>query len=599
MTGSRRVNDGPGPARPVAWCGVVALLGGALLLGCQARPEPEAPAAAPARGSYFRQLAPPHVPDFINRPQDPESYFMPDIMGSGVALWDYDDDGDLDILLLTGGPAAEPDVRARGCRLFRHDPGLIFTDVTDEALLDSRAYAVGIAVGDVDNDGDLDFFIAAYGPDELWQNNGDGTFTNVTAEAGIVNERWGTATCLFDYDGDGRLDLFIGNYVDYYAGLRCEDASGRPDFCNPKDLPGTVDRLFRNVTEPGGPIRFVDVTVETGLASQSGRALGVLCRDFDGDGRMDIYVANDMDPNFLWIQQPDGTFQDEGYLRGVACNGFGDVQATMGVAVGDFQHDSIMDVAIMNLRGQTCVIYAGQPGGVFVDVTPASGIGPKTLPYTTFGVAAVDLDCDGDLDLVMVNGSVMHAPGTPRGERIWDEYAAPNLAFLNDGTGRFEDLGALAGPFTERQEVTRALAVGDLDGDGDLDVVTTQCDGPACIYLNEFPRAGHWLSVRTIDPQLRRDAYGAVVEVQAGDRVFRREVNPSESYLTSHDVRVHFGLGPVDHFERLTVRWPDGMRETFPGGEVDQFLTLHKGSGTMSQEGGESPAVLTSEAASP
>ena len=396
----------------------------ATLIGCgdmsmapaQKRTEPGQPA-------YFRQLAVPQVPDFVNYPQDPEAYFMPDIMGSGVALWDYDGDDDLDILLLTGGPADHPKLEARGCRLFRHDPGLVFTDVTDAAGLKTSVYAVGVAIGDVDNDGDLDCFIAAYGPDELWRNNGDETFTNVTDSAGITNVPWSTAASFFDYDRDGRLDLFVGNYVDYYAGLRCEDASGRPDFCNPKDLPGTVDRLLHNVTEPGGDVRFVDVTVEAGLASESGRALGVLCRDFDGDGRPDIYVANDMDPNFLWIQQPDGTFQNEGYLRGVACNLFGDVESSMGVAVGDFQQDSLMDVVVMNLRGQTNTLYAGQPGGVFVDSTPASGIGPITLQYTTFGVAAIDLDCDGDLDLAMVNGSVMHAPGTRRGSRLWDEYA--------------------------------------------------------------------------------------------------------------------------------------------------------------------------------
>ncbi|MHB9064674.1 MAG: CRTAC1 family protein [Pirellulaceae bacterium] len=560
-------------------------VGLATLCGCGDRSvAPARKQTAPAPPAYFRQLAVPQVPDFVNRPHDPKSYFMPDIMGSGVALWDYDGDDDLDILLLNGGPADEPDMEADGCRLFRHDPGLVFTEVTDAAGLRTSVYAVGVAIGDVDNDGDLDCYISAYGPDELWRNNGDGKFTNVTDSAGVANVAWGTAASFVDYDGDGRLDLFVGNYVDYYAGLRCEDASGRPDFCNPKDLPGTTDRLFRNITEPGGDVRFVNVTVESGLASQSGRALGVLCRDFDGDGRPDIYVANDMDPNFLWIQQPDGTFQEEGFLRGLASNLFGDVQASMGVAVGDFQHDSFMDVVVMNLRGQTSTLYAGQPGGVFTDNTPAAFIGPATLKYTTFGVAAIDLDCDGDLDMAIVNGSVMHAPGTPRGRRIWDEYAEANLLFRNDGTGRFENISPLAGPFTQRHEVTRALAYGDLDRDGDLDLVTTQCDGPVCIYLNEFPRAGNWLSVRAIDPELNREAIGARLAVRVGERVYQRELNPSESYLTSHESRVHFGLGKTDHFDEIIVKWPDGVEEVFAGGATDEFLTLSKGSGLTRRE---------------
>jgi len=554
---------------------VVAAVGGCQPAGTGDSPRRPEPVSA----SHFEEVSPPAAPDFVHRPRDIKKYFMPDVMGSGGAFLDYDGDDDLDILLLNGAPAGSDPNAPSGCRLFRLDEGLVYTDVTREAGLTSSAYTIGVAVGDMDNDGDLDFYVTAYGPDELWRNNGDGTFTECARPAGIANERWGTAASFCDFDGDGWLDLFVVNYIDFHPGIRCEDGSGRPDFCNPLDLPGLVDRLYRNESSGGGALRFEDVTVEAGLTAVGGRGLGVCCRDFNDDMRPDVYVANDMNANHLWIQQPDGTFRDDAHLRGVAYNFFGEAESSMGVALGDYNDDAHFDLLLTHLRGQTNTLYQGHGGGMFVDATARSGLGPIGLAYTSFGVAPFDLDHDGDLDLVIVNGLVMHAPGVIGRTDFWDAYSATNHVFRNDGSGFFEDISQDAGWLTRRVEVSRALACGDVDGDGDLDLLTTNCGGPARLYLNQVSKEGAWLILRAIDPELKRDAIGARILVRTGTREFRRELNPSTSYLTCHDSRLHLGLGKADTYDEISVHWPDGSLEVFPGGETNRYVTLQKGAG--------------------
>jgi hypothetical protein len=529
--------------------------------------------------------------DFMHVAGEIDNYSMPQIMGSGAALFDYDGDDDLDILLINGGsadpssqhqPAAEPAMS----RLFRQDSGGSFVDVTQESQLANYGYGMGAAVGDIDNDGDLDVYITNYGLDRLFQNNGDGTFADVTESAGLANPRWGTAACFFDHDQDGWLDLFVVNYLDFFPGSICEDGGGRRDYCGPESFRGTADSLYRNTTgdSDSQAVAFVDVTITSGIASQVGRGLGVLCSDMNEDDRPDIYVANDMEPNRLWIQQADGSYRDEALLRGAAVNHVGRPEASMGLAYGDVNADGRHDLFVTHLRGETNTLYLVEQSGLFDDRTPASGLGQASLHHTGFGVAAVDLEHDGDLDLVIVNGRVKREPHSEANASTdhWAEYAETNQVFFNSGSGDFlENTGTGTSAFRKRTEVSRGLCWGDIDNDGDIDLLVTNAGGPARLYRNEFAKRGNWLTIRAVDSDLRRDSIGARVQVQVGDRQIEREVNPSSSYLSSQDLRVHFGLGDAPRYDRITIRWPGagGQLEEFPAGETNRQLVLARGTG--------------------
>ena len=533
--------------------------------------------------------------DFVHNAGALGDYGMPQIMGSGAAMFDYDGDGNLDILLIDGGsldpsprdPSGEAPVTSR---LFRQEHDGKFVDVTTSSRLANHGYGMGVAIGDIDNDGDLDVYVTNYGPDRLFQNNGDGTFTDVTQSAGIASPGWSTAACFFDYDRDGWLDLFVVNYLDFFPGSICEDGSGRRDYCGPESFRGTVDRLYRNTSGDSDSrgVSFTDVTVVSGIASQVGRGLGVLCCDMNDDDRPDIYVANDMEPNRLWIQQADGSYVDEAVLRGVATNRLGKSEASMGVARGDLNADGQQDLLLTHLRGETNTLYLAEQSGLFTDGTAASGLGPASLRRTGFGVAAIDLEHDGDLDLVIVNGGVKRGPreGATEGEEYWADYAEPNQVFINTGSGVFLDNEeSRTADFRERIEVSRGLSWGDVDNDGDIDLLVTNAGGRARLYRNEFSKQGNWLMIRAVDPSLQRDSIGARVLVQAGSRQFEREVNPSSSYLSSHDLRVHFGLGDAPHYDKIIVHWPGSGRslEVFPGGEANRMLLLTRGTGRITE----------------
>lgn len=532
------------------------------------------------------------------------SYPMPQIMGSGCVFFDFDNDDRLDILLLGGGP--HPDVSRQdavspaGC-LFRQTKEGRFEDVTATAGLQHSGYAMGAAVGDIDNDGDLDLYVSSFGRDTLFRNEGRGKFLDVTAAAGIANPRWGSAACFFDYDKDGWLDLFVVNYLDYFPGSICEDGSGRRDYCGPESFSGTVDKLYRNLGRPvkskalngatskdtSAPVAFSDVTVAAGIAAHSGPGLGLACRDFDGDGRPDIYVANDMKANCLWIQQADGTFQNEAVLRGVAINRLGEAEASMGVTTGDVDADGHADLLLSHLRGESNTLYLGDETGQFEDATARSGLASLSLEPTGFGVGLLDLEHDGDLDVLVVNGRVKRgsARSSDEVDAFWRNYAEPNQILRNDGSGVFKDDSRVGGKYAGRVEVSRGLAIGDIDNDGDLDVLVSNCAGPPRLYRNDFPNKGRWLMVRAVDPSLRRDAYGARLTVRAGGRQLSREINPSSSYLSSHDVRAHFGLGQAEQFESIEVVWPGGDSEIFPGGATNRSLILRRGDGGKEAKG--------------
>jgi hypothetical protein len=452
--------------------------------------------------------------------------------------------------------------------------------------LDVAGYGMGVAVGDVNNDGWLDVLVTEYGRLRLFLNHGNGTFTDVAREAGLDNVLWGTSACFVDYDRDGWLDLVVVNYVDYDPSRRCSDQAGKPDFCHPNAFPGTVAKLYHNLGATGVPVRFKDVTLESGLGRLVGNGLGVVCADFNGDHWPDILIAEDAQPNQLWINQRDGTFTEEAVARGVAYNGLGRSQGNMGIALGDVDGDGLLDLFVTHLTEETNTLWRQAPRGLYRDRTAAAGLSSTAWRGTGFGTVLADFDLDGALDLAVVNGRVARAKfATPaaRGSAalgpFWSRYAERNQLFANDGTGRFRDLSQQNEAFCGQARVCRSLACGDVDGDGALDLLVTTVAGRAHLYRNVAPRRGHWLLVRALDPSLRRDAYGAEITVSVGQRRCVRCINPGYSYLCSNDPRAHFGLGDVQRVDAIEVLWPDGATETFAGGPADRLVILRKGEG--------------------
>jgi hypothetical protein len=556
-------------------------------------------AAALGLGGTRQNTASPAAPIFVEAPAAAGlgfthvngatgKYYMPELMGSGVALFDYDNDGDLDVFIVQGSsldavPGASAGAAATS-RLFRNDLTTDaggrrtphFTDVTEHAGVALRAYGMGAAVGDYDNDGNLDLFVTAFGADTLFRNNGNGTFTDVTKDAGVSDPLWSTSAVFFDYDRDGDLDLFVANYLDFtVAGNKsCTDSTGARDYCGPRAYGPAPDRLYRN----DGNGRFTNVTEASGLSRADGNGLGVAAGDYNGDGWLDLYVANDATPNQLWINRHDGTFGDEGLLSGAAVNAAGNPEGSMGIASGDFDADGDEDLFVTNIAGETFVLYRNDGHGNFEDARVASALGPPTAAFTGFGTDWLDYDNDGWLDLFIANGAV-NTIEAQRGRP--SPFRMKNLLFRNTGTGRFADMSASAGPALERTDIGRGAAFGDVDNDGDIDIVVTNNNGPVRLLLNQTNARGHWLEIALGQPSGNRLGFGARVGVErAGHPMLWRRVKTDGSYLSAGDSRVHFGLGPTTAVDAIVVEWPDGGRERWAGVATDRVVTLRRGSGT-------------------
>jgi hypothetical protein len=497
-------------------------------------------------------------------------------MGSGVGLLDFDGDGNLDLYFVNAG---DPPVGSRGNRLFRQEPDGRFSDVTETSGSGDTGYGMGVAVGDVDNDGDVDLYLSNYGEDRLLRNRGDGTFADATAAAGIKVGGWSSSAAFFDYDLDGFLDLYVTRYVLFDPEIDCHDPAGRPEFCGPKEFPPARDVLLHN----NGDGTFTDVSRESGIGSVAAASLGVVCEDWNGDRLPDVFVANDAYANHLWINRGDGTFSDDAMLMGVAYNAQGEPEAGMGVIADDLDGDTLPDLFLTHLRFETNTHYRnlGSTAG-FRDVTGETGLGPSSRAFTGFGTVALDVELDGDLDLAVVNGRVNRSDPAPEA-RVgppWNMYAEPNLFYVRNLAGVFESTVDPVRELVEPVEVSRGLAVGDLDNDGDMDLVVTNTEGAARLLRNDVPRAGRWLLVHAIDPRLGRDAIGAHVTLTVGDRRMARTIRRAYSYLSSSDVRAHFGLGDVDRVDRIEVLWPDGRSESYSNPSIDQELRLVRGTGT-------------------
>jgi hypothetical protein len=560
----------------------ILLLGAALCLalGCR-RPESGSSAEGAADGPVWFHDATAEVGlDFIHDAGAIGHYFMPQIMGSGAALLDFDNDGLFDLYFVqNGGPNS-----ASRNRLYRQTKDGRFEDVSAGSGLDIAGYGMGTAVGDFDNDGRVDVHVSQYGGGRLFRNCGNGKFEDVTQSAGVSQPSWGASCCFVDYDRDGWLDLVVVNYVEYDPGFECGPANGKHDYCHPRVFPGTAMRLFHNRgRDKSGSWRgFADVTQSAGVSKRSS-GLGVACADFNGDGWPDIFVANDARPNHLWINRRDGTFVEEGVSRGVAYNGLGQAPANMGVTLGRMDGSDRLSLFVTHLTEETHTLWQQSDRGFFQDRTVAAGIAGSDWRGTGFGTILADFDLDGAPDLAVANGRVSRTrgelPAVSGIDPYWLPYLERNQLFQNDGQGHFRDISRYNKDFCDSYAIGRGLVWGDFDSDGRLDLVVTNVAGPAQFYRNVAPRRGHWLTIRAIDPDLHRDAYGAVVTVQAGTHRWVGLVNPGQSYQSSGDPRVHFGLGPVERLDSIRIDWPNGQTEAFPGAKVDCVRCLQRGQG--------------------
>jgi hypothetical protein len=528
-----------------------------------------------APGNFVDVTSASHV-DFHYVSSHTSKKYLIETMGSGVALFDYDNDGRLDIFLVNGAPLSDP--MPKGAiprktgpkywnRLYHQKLDGAFEDVTEKAGLQGEGYGMGVAVGDYDNDGFEDLYVTAFGGNKLYHNNRDGTFTDVTDKAGVGGSGWSTSAAWVDLDNDGLLDLVVLRYMQWdFDDIWCgEHKDGYRTYCHPDTFQPIASLAYHN----DGNGHFTEFSKKIGL-SNLGKALGIALADYDHDGRIDLFVANDSMPEFLYHNKGDGTFEEVGLMSQVAVDEDGHTYAGMGVDFADYNNDGLPDLIVDDLANQTYALYQNNGDGTFTYSSQSSGIGRMTMLHSGWGLRFMDYDNDGWKDLLIAQG---HDIDTIERTNPQLHYREPMLLARNTGR-RFVDVSANSGSVFHESWVARGLATGDINNDGRVDAVVTTNDGRAYILRNETKTQNHWLTVKLVGHKSNRDAIGARVTVVTTGGAQYATVTTASSYLSSSDKRVHFGLGRATGAQKLEIRWPSGVVQTLENVRGDEILTV-------------------------
>jgi hypothetical protein len=509
--------------------------------------------------------------DFVHTDGSSGQRYIVETVSAGLATFDYDNDGLTDILFLNGAPLGEARIEPPPtCRLYRNEGGWRFTDVTQRAGLAIPCYALGVAVADYDNDGDADVFLNNFGPNRLFRNRGDGTFEEVAAAAGVADAdtHVGAGTVFLDVDGDGDLDLYVGHYIGFtFARHHIVRFNGHPAYVGPLNYPTTPSRLYRNQ----GDGTFTDASMASGIGAHEGAAMGVVAADFDGDGDTDLFVGNDETGNFLFVNDGHGRFQESGLLRGVGYDAAGRAHGTMGVECGDFDNDGHLDFYATSFQREAPVLYRNRGKGRFEDVTAVTGAAAHMTSLVTWGCGVVDLDNDGHRDLFVAAG---HLQDNVELYDSSTTYHQRNRVLRNLGNGRFAEVTAQSGEGLRVELSSRGAAFDDLDNDGDLDVVILNSRREPTVLRNDTPPVHRWLQVRLRGTTTNRDGVGARVIVRAGDLTLTDEGHSGRSYQSHFGTRLQFGLGPRDRVDEVEVRWIGGGTNRIRDPGVNRVLTV-------------------------
>ena len=511
--------------------------------------------------------------DFIHTDGSTGKRYIMENIASGMGVIDYDNDGDLDLYFLNGAYLGESNSKMPAPKnaFYQNDGKGHFTDVTASSGLGDSGYGMGCAVADYDNDGDQDLYITNAGENRLFQNNGDGTFNDVAEKAGVNDASFGAGCAFLDFDRDGLLDLYVSNYITFFADQHqpCHRAN-IPVYCDPRTYQPVKDRLYRNK----GDGTFVDVTDASGVGRVSSYGMGVVCSDFDRDGWTDIFVGNDVKGNFLFHNQGDGTFMEIGLLSGVAFDEFGDEQGTMGANVGDYDGDGRFDLMVTTYQNQTNTLYRNLGDMFFQDVTVATGFGMDSIALVTWGCHFADFDHNGELEAFIAAGHLQDTVELFDGSSTYEQ----NNLLLQRRGQRFKNVSSSSGEAFRIKASSRGSVTGDLDNDGDLDIVVLNARSKPTILFNDTASDNHWISLQLVGVKSNRSAVGAVVTLKSGDQNWVSEVRAGSGYQSANDLRLHFGLGKYSKADDIQIIWPSGLIQHFEDVEADRFIHIVEGS---------------------
>jgi hypothetical protein len=505
--------------------------------------------------------------------------YLPETVGSGAAFFDADGDGWSDIFLVNSR-SWTPGAKKSTSALYRNNKNGTFTDITAGSGLDAQLYAIGVAVGDYDNDGRDDLYVTALEGDRLYRNLGGGHFRDVAKTSGIHNADFGTSAAWFDYDKDGRLDLFVANYVQWSqkTDVSCSLDGKNKSYCTPESYKGTSSRLFHNL----GNGRFADVTVKAGVGDPTSKSLGVAVVDYDNDGWPDLFVANDTQPNKLYHNNKNGTFTDRAMTAGVALSDDGSARGAMGVDFADYDRSGRYHILVGNFSNQMLGLYHNEGSGLFIDEAPGSAVGRESLRSLAFGVFFFDYDLDGYPDILAANGHIEEQIARVQPKIHYEE---PPLLFRNVGGKRFENVSSNVGPAFMKPMVARGVIYSDYDHDGDLDVLFTTSNGPARLLRNDGGNKNHWLTVRTRGAKSNRDGIGAVVRIESASGKQWSTVHSGSTYASQSDLALTFGLGSDPSVKTVQVEWPSGVKQSFSRVAANQIVTIDEVKGIVARSG--------------